>query len=542
LKCIRVCVACASLSFIIVRMKHSSVALLAFALASAACASKTEPDARVECAECVETGHAKFVSAQATQVTFSWDGEVVSTSEAGAEEAIASQALFTVGTLNAYGSVGRLERLTTSARIVTPLADGSFAVRYHAELPVAWNKNETQPPSFLFTLPRRGSSEGIQAFAAAYGGSCAEAEGHSVDAGSMFYFYRPELPTCLPLPEDVVLARATIAPSSENTTGKYPEYQRVWSDDVLKAVVVFGKYEEAGTNNSDPGILGFELFIDSTRAKLATLAVGGTVTTNPSLLPSNLGSLLSEVTLTADLPYGKHAEVHVLLVSHLSKVDAAWDAKYAALTPDADLIIYNGHAGLGWNVRSLLAKGAWNPAQYLMLFVNGCDTFAYVDGRLRKARAALNPDDESGSKYLDLITNAMPSLANAYESETVLLDSLLDYQKPQTYASILSSIDDFQVAVVVGEEDNTFTPGMQVGTQTPPPPSTAPDAGVKRDAGTLPPAPPSSATAGPSVDVAPSGCSCQQASQSHSGAPLFQTFGLAAALALMGRRKPRAGR
>jgi hypothetical protein len=519
-------------------MKHPSLAILLGALISAACASKTEPASQVE------TSRAKFVSAHSTLVTFSWDGEVVSASAAGAEEAIASQALFTVGTLNAYGSVGRLERLVTSARVVTPLSDGSFAVRYHAELPVAWNKSEAQPPSFLFTLPRRGSYEGVQAFAAAYSGTCADGEGHSVDAGSMFYFYRPELPTCLPLPADVVLARATIAPSSENTTGKYPEYQRVWSDDLLKAVVVFGKYEESAASNSDPGILGFELFVDATRSKLNALSVGGTVTTDPSFLPSNFGSSLSEVTLKADMPYGKRAEVHVLLVSHLSKVDAAWDAKYAALTPDADVIVYNGHAGLGWNVRSLLSKGAWNPAQYLMMFINGCDTFAYADGRLRETRAALNPDDEGGSKYLDMITNAMPSSANAYDSETVLINALLDYQKPQTYASILSSIDDFQVAVVVGEEDNMFTPGMQVGTQTPPPPNTEPDAGTggKRDAGTLPPAPPPTATNGPSIDTAPNGCSCQQANQSQPLSFLQVTLGLAAAAVLVGRRKSRSRR
>ncbi len=45
--------------------------------------------------------------------------------------------------------------------------------------------------------------------------------------------------------------------------------------------------------------------------------------------------------------------------------------------------------------------------------MNGCDTFAYVDGALAQTRAALNPDDPNGTKYMEIVTNAM-SMGECY--------------------------------------------------------------------------------------------------------------------------------
>ena len=42
--------------------------------------------------------------------------------------------------------------------------------------------------------------------------------------------------------------------------------------------------------------------------------------------------------------------------------------------------------------------------------MNGCDTFAYVDDTLAAAPAPpLNPDDPTGTQYMDIVTNAMPA-------------------------------------------------------------------------------------------------------------------------------------
>ena len=44
------------------------------------------------------------------------------------------------------------------------------------------------------------------------------------------------------------------------TTGKFPEYHKVWEDNVLRVVAVFGKYED-GATSGDAGISAFNRFV-----------------------------------------------------------------------------------------------------------------------------------------------------------------------------------------------------------------------------------------------------------------------------------------
>jgi hypothetical protein len=92
--------------------------------------------------------------------------------------------------------------------------------------------------------------------------------------------------------------------------------------------------------------------------------------------------------------------------------------------------------------------GVAYPAINMIFFVNGCDSFAYVDNALRDAHAG-------PSKFFDLITNAMPSYfrSNA-DNNVALIQAFLGRSK--TYRQILSGFDRGQRAVVTGEKDNAF--------------------------------------------------------------------------------------
>lgn len=549
--------------------RRALAALSLAALASlAACSTPSgEPSGS---AHATGRSRAAFSSAEATLVDFEWDGEVVADWSGGAPDAIANQLLYTVGALNEFESVGQLEKLEITSRVVSPIpgGGGQHLVTYHAKLPVAWNTSRPTPSTFALKLPRLGYWSALVNFTAAYGATCVDAFAHSVDAGSMWYYYRTQRPACVFAPGDAIEAIATVAPSPGNTTGKYPEYHRIWQDDLLKAVVIIGKYEEGGTSFSDPGIEGYAELVDHTRQKLARAATGPVVTTPPGL-PTHPGVAYPDITLEASLPTGKSVRVHFLLVDNVRTQGAAFDARYASLTSDADFIGYSGHAGLGANVRALLDKGTWAAGQHLLFAMNGCDTFAYVDGRLRAARAALNADDPAGTKYLDMITNAMPSYADAYASEPVVLDALIDWQTPATYSDIFRNIDYRQVVAVTGEEDNEFVPGMAVGTVPAPPPDAGTDggpllpdagddAGTPGDAGTppaptaspTPPTPPTpSSPPAPSAlspvspegaPTEPSGCACDTAP---GGAPTQAPLGglaLGVVGALVAARRRRA--
>ena len=98
--------------------------------------------------------------------------------------------------------------------------------------------------------------------------------------------------------------------------------------------------------------------------------------------------------------------------------------------------------------------GKFVKGQYQLFLVNGCDTFAYVDDALFDAHQAVNPDNEK-TKYLDIITNAMPSYFHENAGANMAIINAL-VSKDKTYRAILEDFDIDQRAVVTGEEDNAW--------------------------------------------------------------------------------------
>src|SRR5690606_28481116 len=88
------------------------------------------------------------------------------------------------------------------------------------------------------------------------------------------------------------------------------------------------------------------------------------------------------------------------------------------------------------------------------------DTYAYVDGTMAEMRAAINPDDPTGTKYMDIVTNAMPAYFHEIANSSMsLVRGLLSVDDPSTYERIFTSIDPVQVVLVSGEEDNASAAG-----------------------------------------------------------------------------------
>lgn len=408
--------------------------------------------------EATDTERAPFSSNQATLLTFSFDGELETSNSWGTESIIRDQMLYTMGHLNGDRAVGRLDRLILSNVKTESLGNGKRRIRYHAVLPVGWGTKTNLPTSYNFTLPRNVDAGAFEAFTAAYKDTCIDASAHDVDVDSMWYYYRPA--ECTPADADVVRFTATVSVSPENTQQKYPEYNKVWEDNALKVVAIFGKYED-GATTGDAGISAYNAFASRVKS-----ALPGTIETIPASIPAAPGVANPDLTFRSTLSDGRSVEVVALLVDNVRQGGPAYDARYEALSTEADLIFYGGHSGLGQNIRFLTQKGSFRSGKYQIFFMNGCDSFAYVDGYLAQARAALNPDDLSGTKYMDIITNVMPSYFHENTSSALaIIGGLLDIDTPKTYDQMFASVDLDQVVVVTGEEDNVFTPGGV----TPPP-------------------------------------------------------------------------
>ena len=407
--------------------------------------------------------HEAFSSREAVQLDFELDGELIADSSWNPKQAIQDQFLYTIGHLNADRSVGRLDRLALTNIQTEAQPDGKYRVSYHAKLPVAWGRKASVPATYAFTLPRAIGFSGLEAFTTKYQHTCVDSGAHDVTSGSMWYYYRPRTVGCAIDPADAVTFTATAVRSVDNTTGKYPEYHKVWDDNELKVVAIFGKNEEGSVAN-DAGIDAYNAFVESMRSTLGPFAL----TTEPAVLPASPGVAAPDSTFHATLADGKKVTVNVLLIDKVSSAPESFYQRYEGLSQGADVIVYNGHAGLGQNVRALANRGKFVPGKYLMLFMNGCDTFAYVDGSLAQKRALLNPDDPSGTKYLDIVTNAMPSYfhSNARAS-TALVKGLMSVVQPRTYEQIFAGLDTQQVVLVTGEEDNVFAPGMPIGSGGP---------------------------------------------------------------------------
>lgn len=345
-------------------------------------------------------------SAVAVFLDFEFDGELLASSTYNPKGTIEDQLLYTVGQLNGERSISRIDKLERSAiKTEADAASGFSRISYHVRTVVAWGKKNDVPTSYDLVLPLDMSYKGQQGFIASYKTSCVDWGAHEVDSGTMWYFWRPEASGCNPAATDIITVTATATPSAISTTSKYPEYHKVWEDKALKVVAVFGKYED-GASSSDAGISAYNRFVSSITA---LLGAKGTLTTKPAQVPQNPGTALPDVELAVTLSDGSTVEVVALLVDSVQSVGFAFTQRYEALSGSADLIAYNGYSGLGANIRALARKGRWVKGQYVMVFMNGCDTYAYVDSALADAHKLVNPDDPAGTRYCDVVPNAMPS-------------------------------------------------------------------------------------------------------------------------------------
>ena len=395
-------------------------------------------------------------SALAVFVDAEWDGKLVTDFSFNDRSTIQSQLFYTIGQLNGMNSVGRVDKAVIS-NITRSTVGGRTQLAYHAKLVVAWGNRFSVPASIQLKSPLDVSSAGQTTFATKYGHACVDASAHDVDSGSMFYYYRPLRSGCSVTAGDVDAVTATLAPSAIQTTGKYPEYTKVWEDGVLNVVAIFGKNED-GATSADVGIDAFNRFVAAMRSELANK----NLTTVPASVPTSPGVAAPDIEFNATLPDGKKIHVVALLTDNvrLGLQQPVFRARYETLSSRADYIAYNGHAGLGTNVRAMASAGKWVTGQYVVVQMNGCDTYAYIDDALFTAHRNVNFDDTTGFKYIDIINNGMPAFFTDLSDTTMAtFRGLLAFDQPKTYEQMFRNVASAQVVLVTGEQDNVFTPG-----------------------------------------------------------------------------------
>ena len=384
-------------------------------------------------------------------------GKLVVDSSWNDQDTIENHLLYLVGQLNGHDAGVRYDNAVIT-NVQKTTVGGKVQITYKAKVPVLWPKRNGTVTELAVYLPLDLSYTGQEAFATKYGHDCVDFGAHDVDSGSMFYYFRPEASGCNLAAGDIHKVTARVTPSPVQTSGKYPEYNKIWEDNALNIVAIFGKYEDGATTGSDAGIAAYNEFVASMKTELRDRAP----TTVPATIPASPGVGTPDVEFHGTLADGKKINVYALLTDNVRTglSQPAFRARYEGLSSRADFITYNGHAGLGANIKALSQAGKWVTGQYLVMFQNGCDTMAYVDSSLADAHKAVNPDDTTGYKYVDVINNAMPAyFSNMSEASLAYIRGFLAYGSPQTYEKIMGSVSASQLNMVTGEQDNTFTPG-----------------------------------------------------------------------------------
>ena len=398
-------------------------------------------------------------SALAVFLDMSFEGSLKSSFNFDLPRVIEQQLLFTIGQLNGEDSVGRLDQLKLSEVNATPLEGGGYEVKYKASLLVAWKHQSRVPERYTLVLPYDTTYEGQRAFTESYKSRCVSWGAHDVDEGSIWYYYRPLRSDCELKEEDVRRVEATVSLSPVMTAGKYPEYHKVWEDETFQSLVIFGRADEEGPISNDVGFSGYRSYFNLLHERLIEL--GATeLKVSPEISDMSPSPEQTDITIEATLPSGERVIGHLMLIDNVRTAGPAFDERYHELSRDADLVVYNGHAGLGANIRALARKGDWREGQYKVFFMNGCDTYAYVDEALFEAHAAVNPDDPTGRKHVDIVNNAMPSyFFSMPKASMAMINGLLSLDSPMTYEAMFAQVDPSQVILVTGEEDNVFVPG-----------------------------------------------------------------------------------
>ncbi len=396
-----------------------------------------------------------FTSAHATLMTFSFDGELIAPWQSNRTKLIKTQLFYLVGQLNAHDSVARLDRAVIKNVKTGDAENGWMKVSYTVDVPVAWGSKTELPEDFTLTLPRRIGPQSLTNFTSAYSAACSDG-GHEINRENFWYHFRPASSSCSFGASDVSTTTAEVSVNAANTSGKYPEYDKVWQDGALNVVAVFGKYDDYATSQGDAGIAAYNQFIAAVRD-----GIGAGLATVPANVPVDPGVGATDVTWSG-LVDGRQVNITALLINSPKVATAAFDTRYGELTKKADLVMYNGHAGLGANVQALANRGQIVKGQYRIFFINGCDTLAYLDETMAKRVAAKNSDDSKGTKYLDTLVNAMPAyFSEMPEASMALIDALGTPDSPKTFEAIFASIDKDQVVIGTGEEDNTFIPAAE---------------------------------------------------------------------------------
>ena len=310
----------------------------------------------------------RISSRESVQLDFEFDGELVTDFSWNDKQTIQDQLLYTIGQLNGDQQRRPPRQPRAHEHPKTHRADGKVrSITYHAKLPVAWGSKTNLPTTLR-----------VQA-AAGHRATRATRRSPTKYKARLRRLRRARRRRRL----DVVLLPARSVSGCKHRRGRRRDSHRDASrarprtrPASTPSTTRSGKTTRSRSSRSSASTRTARRprrrrhrrvqRRSSRRCKRELGALRDLTTDAGERRRRARASRRRDVAFNATLADGKKVKVIALLVDNVSTAPAAFDARYEALSPRADFIAYNGHAGLGRTSARSRARASWVAGKYLM--------------------------------------------------------------------------------------------------------------------------------------------------------------------------------
>jgi hypothetical protein len=294
---------------------------------------------------------------------------------------------------------------------------------------------------------------------------CSDRHYNSED--DFWYFWDPDKEGC-PLQNDtenVIRIKGRVKKLA-NTRATYPEYNKLYSNDkILKTSILLGYIDTLAdyriANHKDPA---YKVLRDLKAAMIERDFV--LVDSKEDFKISESGRNFSganyaytfEKEIKTTLGTNVTLQTEILLSdTEISTPDPTFHAYLVDALENSDIVIYDGHSGLGANLDpALLPTIKFKKNKYQIYFFNGCSSYPYyVDNFVER---------KGGTKNLDVITAGLPTYPDtSIYNLTAFLDPIYE-GKALSYQTLMNALEDSNgdwgtyLTGVSGDEDNLFKP------------------------------------------------------------------------------------
>jgi hypothetical protein len=308
---------------------------------------------------------------------------------------------------------------------------------------------------------------------------------HYNSEDDLFYFWDPDrqnivgrrfsYPDC-PLIGDFINVVRTkgIIKKLDNSWQKYLEYDRLYQKNKLKISLFLGFIDDVtNVQKSNPKDLIFEGLdyvkksLEEKSFQISSQHLNTRFSKKEGFYGKGINSfwryeklnVKREPISSQDFASTLDIEVNILLAdTAINSKDRTFEHFYQLALKYSDIIVYDGHSGLGANLDlSLLNAKSFLTDKYQIIYINGCSGYPYFSEMYFTAKPG-------GAKNLDLILSGISTLTDTTGPNIMsFLDGFLSGKTLNT-SYILKLIEDANYDLngsyltgILGEENNSWT-------------------------------------------------------------------------------------